>query len=182
MRNVPILTTLCVMAAAVAPSGLRAQTERDAIEAYFHAVGDYFKVSPREVGILSEWQIAPDEVPVVLFLAQKGGIASDAVVALRRSGRSWADLARRYGVGPGDFHVGLADGAAAGSLSHAYDLYRSTPSSGWGRLELSDADIVGLVNVKVLSESTGVAPAQVVATCDRAGSWVAGFRTLLRGR
>jgi len=181
MRNVPILTVLGLLAGTLAPSALRAQTERDAVEAYFHAVGDHFKVSSREVSILSEWQIAPDEVPVVLFLAQRGGIASDAVVALRRSGRSWSDLAQRYGVGAGDFHVDLAEGAPAGSLSHAYDLYRSTPSSGWGRLVLSDADIVGLVNVKVLSASTGAAPAQVLATCDRAGSWVAGFRALLRG-
>lgn len=168
------------LAAILIPGALAGQ-EPQAVDAYYRAVGDHFNVSPQEVAILSEWRLDPAEVPVVLFLASRGGISPDAVVALRRGGRGWAEIAGRYGVGGDDFHVPMASGSA-GSLAGVYDRYGSTPSAAWGSITLSDDEIVGLVNVGVLSAAAGVSPARVQEARDRAGSWVAAFQSLVRGR
>lgn len=180
MRFSRFFPLLALVAAAVVPVDLHGQS--DEVEAYYRAVGDHFQVSFQEVSILSEWQLAPDEVPVVLFLASRGGISPDAVVALRRGGRGWAELASRYGVGAEDFHVPLGGGAAVGSLDRAYEQYEATPAASWGGIVLSDDEIVGLVNVRVLSEAANVSGARVLQARERAGSYVAAFRSLLQGR
>ena len=59
---------------------------------YFRSVARYFSLPASEVSILAEWEIAPDEVPVVLFVARRSGVSPEAVVALRDSGQSWASL------------------------------------------------------------------------------------------
>ncbi|MBW3533949.1 MAG: hypothetical protein KY453_01820 [Gemmatimonadetes bacterium] len=179
MRAFRLLPVLVLAAAALAPAALGGQ-EPGTIDAYHRAVGDHFRVSPQEVTVLSDYRLGPDEVPVVLFLAARGGISPDAVVALRRSGRGWADIAGRYGVGGDDFHVSFQSGSP-GSLAGVHARFESTPAGSWDGMALSDDEIVGLVNVQVLSEAAGVSPARVQAARDRAGSYAAAFRALLRG-
>ena len=43
----------------------------------------------------------------MLFVARRGGVSAEAVAALRESGRSWTELARRFGA----VTYPLADGA-----------------------------------------------------------------------
>ena len=174
------LAPALVLAALAVPATAAAQ-DAAVLEAYYRAVGDHFRVSPQEVNTLSEWRLAPDEVPVVLFLANRGGISPDAIVALRRGGRGWSELASRYGVGADDFHVPLGGGTATGPLAQVYDRYASTPSASWAGMSLSDDEIVGLVNVRVLSGAAGVPAARVMEARGRTGSYVGAFGSLVRG-
>lgn len=162
---------------AVAP--LRAQGE---FEDYFRAAASHFGVSASEVGILAEWDIQADEVPVVLFVARRAGVSTDALAALRRSGRSWADLASQYGVNAGHFHVTLDEATPLGPLSRAYGEYRVRASAGWPAIRLEDREIVLLVNLRFLAEELGRSPADVLGALERAGSGPAAFRLLVTGR
>lgn len=159
---------------------LAAQDART-VGAYYHAVSEHFRVPADEVAILSEWNLSPEEMPVLLFLARHGGVSTDALVALKRGGRGWSELADRYGVGSGAFYVPLDASASGGSMSATYDRFRDLPSSRWDEVTLGDPEIVGLVNVRVLSEALHVPPARVVAAYDASGSFVAAYRALLGG-
>ena len=57
-------------------------------------------------------------------------------------------------------------------LSGAYDHFRSTPVSQWSGVPLSDHEIVGLVNVRVISQVLGLSAEQVAAASGSMTTWV----------
>ena len=171
---------MAVLLAASAPGAHAQAAGGTGTEAYFGAVAEYFVLPRSEVAILGEWSLPAEEIPVVLFLARRGGVSPEAVVALRRSGQGWAALAERYRMGPAQFHVPLPESAAAGSLEGVYSRFRSLPTSGWREIELTDGDIVGLVNLRLLSETLRRPPQDILAE-QAQGSWVAVYPRLIGG-
>ena len=152
----------------------------EALDAYYRAVGEHFGVTPAEVVILSEWRLPAEEIPVVLYIAHRGGISPDAVVALRRGGTGWPVVARRYALDAGSFHVRVE--GATGALARVLEEYGARPQAQWSAIQLADDDVIGLVNLRVLSEVLGSTPLVVLQAYDRAGSWVTAYRTLARER
>lgn len=155
-------------------------SESSRVEAFYRGVAEHFGVSSREVLILSEWSLPPDHVPVLLFLSRRGGVSPDALAALKRTGRSWLELARRYGLDAGHLHLPLPPGSE-GPLEAAYERYRSVPPARWAEVSLDDAEVAALVNARVLSELLGVDPARILAEASRGGSFVAAYHRLLGG-
>lgn len=149
--------------------------------AYLDAVAEHFDTARDEVGILSGWGIPAGEIPVVLFVARTAGVSPDAVMALRRGGRSWGELAQRYGVTAARLHVPLAADADAGVLSRIYGEYRGRPSTAWVSLEVRDDEVVHLVNLRFLSDYLGRPPAEVLGALSAAGSPAAAFARLRGG-
>lgn len=166
--------------AAWAPPLAAQEAGNPATQAYFGAVAEYFVLPRSEVDILGEWRLPAEEIPVVLWLARRGGVSPEAVVALRRSGQGWAALAERYRMGAAQFHVPLPESAPAGPLAGAYERFRSLPAARWREIDLSDADIVGLVNLRFLSETLRRAPQDVLAERS-GGSWVDVYARLIGG-
>lgn len=164
------------------PTAVAVEAQSADVEVFYRGVAEHFDLPTEEVLILSEWQITPEEVPVVLFLARRAGVSPDALVALRRGTVGWSALAERYGLDARVFHVPLPESAATGPLSGAYETYRSTPSGNWAEIELADRDIIALVNLSFVSDYLGVPPATALASADRAGSWVAAYGQLARQR
>lgn len=172
-----LLLSLLVAVPVVAPTGLAAQ--EDPVDSYYRGMASYFGLPTVEVRVLSEWEIRPEEVPLVLFMARQAGVSTDALLALKEGGRGWSDLTRRYGLDAGTFHVPLPSDAPAGSLAAAYEQFRSTPSSEWDTIALGDAELVELVNIRVLSEHFDVPPVRVLQARERTGSYVEAYRRLV---
>jgi hypothetical protein len=167
-------------AAVVVTPGLVGQERgADVREAYFRGVADFFDLPPSEISILGEWRMPTDEIPVVLFVAHQAGVSPEAIVALRRSGRGWSELANRYEVGASQFYVPLPEGASAGVLQSVYDRYRSVPIPSWSQVALADRDVVALVNLRVISQTLHLAPEEVLAVA-RDANWVEVYAKLLR--
>jgi hypothetical protein len=151
-----------------------------AAEAYFGAVSEYFMLPRSEVSILGEWRLPAEEIPVVLFVARRAGVSPEAVVALRGAGRGWAELTARYRLDATQFHVPLPESANAGALEDAYRRFRSLPAGRWKEVVLTDADIVGLVNLRVLSETLRRSPQEILAAPVQ-GSWIERYAHFLGG-
>lgn len=146
------------------------------VQEYFRGVAGYFGLSAEEVSILGDWRLPPEEVAALLFLSRRAGVSPEAIVALRRNGRSWRELTRRFELGSEVYHVALP--ADAGPLVRARTLFESRPSTEWAAIELTDAEIVGLINLKVLSELLGVSPSRVLEAREEAGSYPAAYHRL----
>jgi hypothetical protein len=148
--------------------------------AYFRAVAGFFQVPEGEIAILGHGgEVPAEEIPVVLFMARRGGVSAEAVVALRGSGRSWPELAQRFGVGANALHVPLNNPAASGALAPLYQRFAATPVEQWPTLRLEGADIVALVNVRVLSQALGVEPDQVARRTGTVPTFVELYGTFL---
>jgi hypothetical protein len=152
-----LLATMVAAAPAV-----EAQQQSALEQAYFRAVARYFQLPESELVILRNWDVPADEIPVLLFVARRAGVSSEALVALRESGRSWTDLSARYQIGARALHVPIHDTAATGRLGPLYATFSETPVDRWGTIPLSSEDIVALVNVRVLSQSLGLPPDDIM--------------------
>lgn len=171
--------TLTLFAVSAAAGGIEAQEQgADARDAYFRAVSEFFAMPASEVSILGDWHLPPEEIPVVLFVAHQVGVSPEALVALRRSGKGWSELTVRYHIGAAQFYVPLPDGAPAGMLQGVYDRYRAVPTPSWSEVTLNDADIVALVNLRLLAQTLHMEPERVLARA-RPGSWVQVYAQLL---
>jgi hypothetical protein len=149
-----------------------AQAGSGARQDYLLAVAGFFSLPPNEVAILGDWDILADELPVVLFMARRAGVSPEALVALRGAGHGWSALATRYRVTAAALHVPVRDDAPAGSLSGVYEKYRSTPVAEWGTISVSDRDIIGLVNVRVISQVLRLSAEQVLGRVGSTASFV----------
>ncbi len=174
------LLCLLLLAGVLSPAPITSQELDSGVRgAFFAMVAEHFEVAVEEVSILGDWGLAPDEVPVVLFLSRRAGISADALVGLRRAGRSWKDVAGRFGLGASTFHIPLPTGTSIGALEGVYEQFRSRPAREWNQIELDDSQIISLVNVRVVSEAVGVSPIRVLQSRDEAGSFAAGFARLI---
>ena len=162
----------------LAPASAEAQ---DPGQAYLQAVSEHFHVSLDEVRVLAGWGRPAAEIPVVLFLAGKGGVSPDAVMALRNAGRGWSAIASRWQLHAGQFHVALDPSVDAGLLSGVYEQFRARPGSAWPSIELADQDVVALVHLRFLSEYLSVPPARVIVALGRVGPGPAALQALRRG-
>ena len=93
---------------------------------------------------------------------------------------SWSELAARYHVDASHFHVPLGESADAGILGAAYELYRASPPRDWGRIPLSDDEIVALVNLRLVAQTLRIPAADVLAARSLASSFVDLYARLLR--
>lgn len=176
MRRAFILMTF--FAASVAP--VSSQESPAARAEYFGAVARFFSLPSSEVAILSDWEIPADEIPVVLFMARRSGVSPEALVALREAQQSWVTLATRYRVGPFALYVPVPDDASVGALEVAYEAYRTMPVAQWGSIQLTDADVVGLVNVRLISQTLGISAESVLGRTASGTSYVDLYASLKR--
>lgn len=151
-----------------------------ALEAYTRLASAHFQVSQNEVALLAEERIQPDEVAVVLRISQVSGISPTALIALRRSGESWMGIARRYGMGASSFHEPVPAGAIEDRTRRAMAAYGDTPATSWDSIQLTDDEVVTLVNLRMLTRELGVSHAQVLTARSQAGSYMQALRVLAR--
>ena len=175
------LSRAAVVLATVAFAATASEAQEQGTErAYRSAVARFFEIPEAEIAILGNWELPPDEVPVVLFMARRAGVSAEALVALRESGWSWTELAERYRIGAPALHVPLRDPSSAGALSSVYERFRETPVTEWSDIRLSGADIVALVNVRVLSQSLGLSPDDIMRHTGSTASFVELYAQLIR--
>ena len=161
------------------PGAVRGQAGGDPDEmAFLRAVAKHFGTPRSEVPVLSRWGVSAREVTVVLRLSRRAGVSPDVLVAQRRRGDGWMEIARGYSLHAGDFHIPV-DGPA-GFLSAAYERFDARSASEWREVPLSDEEVVGLVNLRFLSRALGVALGRVLAAMGD-GRDVVGVFARLRG-
>jgi hypothetical protein len=89
-------------------------------------------------------------------------------------------LAARYQIGASALHVPLHDPASAGRLTALYDTFSDTPVARWADISLSAEDIIALINVRILSQSLGLPPDEIMGRTSTAASFVELYAQLIR--
>jgi hypothetical protein len=124
-------------------------------------LGQYYHRPAQEIIVLEQRRVPDDELPVVLFLAERANVSAAIIWEHRQRGMHWADIGARYGVGADVFYVPLSFHPGP-PYGHAYGYYRRVPRNHWHTIRLDDADVVNLVNLRFLSNHYGYAPERIV--------------------
>jgi hypothetical protein len=130
-----------------------------------------------EIGpILPRLRSVESDLPVVLFLARKSATSPDEIVALRARGFSWSVIFGKLRVAPKTLFVGI-DQDPGPPYGKAWGYWKKNPAS----LRLTDADIVGLVQIQIGSRWAKLTPYEL-ARAHGQGKRVAGLVATKKGR
>ena len=130
----------------------------DGLRSFYLSVGNYYQVPEREVVVVRERAVPPDEVPVVFYVAQRARVAPAVILDLRRRGLSWADVAVHFRLDPDIYY--FRGGPPYGK---AYGYWKKHPPR--------DAEVIDAVNVHFLSDYHRVSPDVVRAERSRGSSY-----------
>jgi hypothetical protein len=158
-------TIACLIFAALGLSTLSSAAQVDArvdfsgdgLRSFYFAVGNYYQVPERQVVLVRDRALPPDEVPVAFFVAQRVGVNPTVVVDLRRRGMSWSDIALHFHFRPDIYY---RDGPPYGK---AYGYWKNHPPR--------DAEVIDAVNIHFLSEYHHVTPDLVRTERSRRGNY-----------
>ena len=175
---------LLVMGALFVPDRVDAQTpfSVSAQVGNFHvAVANYYQVPQREVIVLRERRIRDDELPVVLFIAQRARVRPATIVDMRLRGMSWWDISVRYGIRPEVYYVPVVV-TPGPPYGKAWGHYKKKPRKQWDTIVLADDEVVNLVHVRFLSDYYDVPPERVIEVRGHHPDYVAVNYQVARGR
>jgi len=120
------------------------------LDSFYLAIGDYFHAPTVQIQAVRS-RLAPDEAPVVFFLAQRAHVEPSVILRLRSEGRSWMDITLHFGLSPAIFYVPVEFDPGP-PYGHAYGYYKKVPRAKWSTVRLPDADVVNLVNLRFMRD------------------------------
>lgn len=135
--------------------------DRDGIKEFYLSVGTHYGAREADIEKVRARSLPDDEMAVVFFLSNRLQISPVFLVDLRLSGRSWLDITLKYGLSPEIYYVKFASDPGP-PYGKAWGHYKHTPKKKWHQIQLADADIVNLVNLKFFMEQYQCSPEQVV--------------------
>ena len=122
---------------------------------FYSAVSQHFQVPPSQLRQLADAGLPPSEVVVLCYIARHSLAQPTRLLADRRNGRSWRDIATASGLEPASFYYPIS--YSRGPFVNVFAVYHRVPRDRWtwNELQLTDSDIENLVNLRFLAESGG---------------------------
>lgn len=164
-----IVTLLMLISLLFVSTGARAESQVDVgisigeegLKGFYLSVGEYYRIPQREVVVIRERGIPPDELPVVFFIAQRAHVAPSVIINMRLSGTPWINIMLHYRLSPEILYVPVkvVHGPPYGK---AYGHFKNRPRKEWRKIHLDDSDVINLVNLRFESEHYGVPPERVI--------------------
>jgi hypothetical protein len=145
------------------------------VRGFYLSIGSYFRIPEAEVLALRDrYRVRDEELPVVFFLAARTHVLPSVIVNLRVRGLSWLDIAFRYNLTADIFFVPVRVDKIGPPYGNAYGHFRRYRARReWGRMVLSDREVVDLVNLRFISEYHRIAPETVMEMRGRGEAFVA---------
>jgi len=144
------------------------------LRGFYLALGDYYRVPPRQVvEVRNRYRYPDEELPVVYFLATRAHVEPAVIIKLRMQKMSWLDIAFHYRLTPDIFFVPLSAARVGPPYGNAYGYYRKYgPTRDWRKIALADREVVDLVNLRFMSEHYRMSPEAVIAMRGRENRFV----------
>jgi len=123
----------------------------DGIKGFYLAIGEHYQVPDREIAAIREKKVWDEELPVVFYLANRAGVTPEAIIKLRLAEKSWMDITLSFGLNAEIFYVPVTVDPGP-PYGKAYGHYKNRERHEWGQINLPDADVVNMVNLKFMSD------------------------------
>jgi hypothetical protein len=128
------------------------------VDKFYSALMDYFKVTEPQITNAGTGGTTDDELAAAFFIAQRARLEPEAATGMRASGLSWMQVAFHYQLNPWIFYTFISGSPSHGPYQSAFDKFNKPTL----KINLTDADIVNLANLKFLSEYYGRDPKEIV--------------------
>lgn len=145
--------------------------DNEGIRSFHLAIGEHYQVPEKEIIVIREKNVPDEELPVVFFLARKGGVAPATVIKLRLGGKSWMEITRHFGLTAEIFYVPVT-GDPGPPYGKAYGHFKKHKRADWGSILLNDVEIVNFVNLKFICERYSCPADDVIKLRSKGGDFM----------
>ncbi|HUU46166.1 MAG TPA: hypothetical protein VM118_10585 [Acidobacteriota bacterium] len=118
---------------------------------YRKALTIYYNVSEDVIAELTAAQLKMEDIPVAVQIHQKTRLSCQTIAERRARGDTWMEIASAQGMRPQDFYVIVVGKISSKTYGPIFDKFKTRPIDQWGKIELTDSDIVNLVNLKFIA-------------------------------
>jgi len=107
MKPICLLVIVACLTAAQEPAPNSTDRSRvgtgvqDPVIDYYDSMSDYFRQSPRAIMAINRKGIPDQEIPAVLLIARRSSASPNQVIAARKAGKKWDEIAKQYNVSLG---------------------------------------------------------------------------------
>jgi hypothetical protein len=165
-RLTPAVLTVVFLACS---TGFAAQPAADFVKDVAH----YFTVTEDVVEQVMATGVSQDDVPVAFYCADKCEMSPVDLAHMRARGDGWSDIATMRGIGPRDFYVIVVGDIKSETYAPIFEKYKSTPINLWRKMELTDSDIINLVNLRFVGSEHDYSVYEIMELRDSGSDFMA---------
>ncbi len=160
-----LLTTVFILLLAVVliPTGSMADQMEDK---YYQDVADYYNVSYEALVNLIDLGITDEDMPVVLFVADRMNSDFEEVAQMRAEGESWSNVLSFVGLKNDAFYIIISSRIESKTFAPIFEKFSTNPKSKWNNIDFTDNEIVNLVNLKFVSSHNDYSIFDIMAMRD----------------
>lgn len=152
----------------VALMAMTAAADENALLTYILSIGDYYDQPYEYVeDVMNSPAINDEEIPVVFFLSEKSGQDIDVIVRKREAGLTWQQITDELKLGPENYYVMIVGKLNSPCYADVLNKYNSISSEKWDQIELTDEEIVNLVNLQFIYKHHDYSPFKVIKLRDQ---------------
>ncbi len=167
-----------VLAALLVVGSVTANNNDDVTLEYVMAVGDYYDYDYDYVNNILNSYVSSEELPVVFYVAQSAKVEPEEIAKMRSDKNSWMDIASSYSLSPKVFYVMMAGKIKNAEFQATFEKYHSVLASQWDKIELTDKEIVNLVNLRFIYKKQGYNPFEVMSMQSYGKSYVTIYHSI----
>lgn len=134
------------------------------VKSFYFSISSYFGVPEATViRIREQYRLSDEELPVIFLLAREARVEPAVIINLRLKGMSWWDISLHFRLSPEIFFLPVNLVRIGPPYGRAYGYYRQyRHQKAWGRVVLTDVEIVDLVNLKFVSAYHRIPPERIM--------------------
>ena len=169
---------LFVIAALLVVGSVSANNNDDVTLEYVMAVGDYYDYNYEYVNKVLNTYVSSEELPVVFYVAQSANVEPEEIAKMRSDKNSWMDIASSYSLSPKVFYVMMAGKTKNAEFQATFEKYHSVLASQWDKIDLTDQEVVNLVNLRFIYKKQGYDPFEIMSMQAYGKSYVNIFHSI----
>lgn len=166
--RVKALSVFIVFAAAALMTVGASASEED----YFSAVASYYNSTDNVVDYLLSTKLAVDEIPVTLHIADRADVSPEKIAKQRGEGDSWMEIVKNHNLDASVFYYMVVGDLNSEMYTPPFERFKTTPKRDWNQIELTDSEIVNLVNLKFVYSHNDYSAYEVIAMRDSGQDFV----------
>lgn len=119
---------------------------------YKNAIAKYFEHDFAQVENMAAKGFSLEEVPVIIFSAQKTKLTTDNIIALYKGGQSWQNIIENNNANLNDFYFSISSQFKSKTYLPIFNKFKAFNSKAKGSADLSDKEIIDMVNLQFVTK------------------------------
>lgn len=170
MAKIILIVGLCVALSAACYS--QTETENKLPNEYYQAVAGYYAAPIEQITDFHDKGIADEDLPALFLISNRTEVPAEDIMEERLQEKSWAEIATEHGLKADAYYFMISGEITSDTYSPIFEKYSTLPDQNWDKIELSDEEIVNLVNLRFISSHYDYSVFEIMAMRDSGKDFV----------